>query len=83
MDAFDFYAKAHERYAQEHAHGDVSAAGGEIRQIDGRKFVSLFSRRHRLLAAYEVLSSSLRPVHDNDDLACIRDGAGRIQHEAA
>jgi hypothetical protein len=58
----------------------ISIAGGEIRQIDGRQFVSLSNSRHRLLAAYEILGSSLRAAHD-DDFAHIRDGRGRIQHQ--
>jgi hypothetical protein len=68
------------RYAHERPQRDYSIAGGEIRQIDGRQFVSLSNSRHRLLAAYEILGSSLRAAHD-DDFAHIRDGRGRIQHQ--
>ena len=78
---FDAYAEAHTRYAWKQRQGDTSAAGGEIRQIDGRQFVSLSNSHHRLLAAYEVLHLSLRVAHD-DDLDAIRHGHGRIQHQA-
>ena len=81
MDPFDAYAKAHKRYAQARPQGDYSADAGEIRQIDGRQFVSLSNSHHRLLAAYEVLHLSLRVAHD-DDLDAIRHGHGRIQHQA-
>ena len=81
MDPFDAYAEAHTRYAWKQRQGDTSAAGGEIRQIDGRTFVSLANSRHRLLAAYEILGSHLRVARD-DDFADLRNGCGRIQHQA-
>jgi hypothetical protein len=80
MDPFDAYAEAHLRYAHERPHGDYSAAGGEIREIDGRQFVTLANRGHHVLAAYELLGSHLRVAHD-DDVAHLRDGHGRIWHQ--